>query len=155
MPEPEPVSVEELRARPSVEDAAAELEAFLAEVRGRMESRLGLGGWTKFTEGSRSGCGLNLGTAFERRSVPSWKRTGPIPDADWPRVLEIVTAVGERYGFGPPRVVLARPGQYDATAFSAIEASFNVAGDVNTAVGARTGCHPTAAALAERAGPPS
>lgn len=156
LPEPQEVSVEELWMRPSSEDAAAELESMLAEVRSRFESELSLGGWEVATAGSRSGCGMNVGPEFEERNVVTWKRaTGPIPDEDWLRALEIVTEVGEKYGFGAPQVVEARPGQYDATAFAPqTAASMNIGSQRLATMTARTGCHPTAAALAERV-PPS
>lgn len=133
----------ELRARPDQATAAAEMRAVVDQLRTRLETELGIGGWAPFGGPlTRAGCiGHSDIPRAEEITVARLGRSGPIPDAQWPRVLQILIEVTAPHGFSNPSSPAAKPGLYDVTVKNQYGGYINLATSKNTTIGARTGCH--------------
>lgn len=133
----------ELRARPDQATAAAELRSLVDQVRGRLETELGIDGWFPFGRGpSRSACIGNTDIKnAEEMGLKNWGRTGPIPDNQWPRAVQILIDVTAPHGFDRPSSPVSRPGQHDVTIRNQYGAEISLGTSVNTSIGGRTGCH--------------
>ncbi|PRX44939.1 putative LppA-like lipoprotein [Prauserella shujinwangii] len=135
-----------LMRRPHIEAVQADYLALLDRIRARLVDQLGIKPFVPDREPfSGAACPGEMSEVKEAqvRFYPSARSPGTIPDADWPRAVEIVTEITSENGFGEPRTVVDRPGDHEVAIYDTYDAELIIGTAENTIVGLSTGCHLT------------
>nr|WP_052477644.1 LppA family lipoprotein [Kibdelosporangium sp. MJ126-NF4]CEL13059.1 hypothetical protein [Kibdelosporangium sp. MJ126-NF4]CTQ98746.1 hypothetical protein [Kibdelosporangium sp. MJ126-NF4] len=137
----------ELWRRPDIDAVDARYVEMFSMIVVRLVTDIGVRPWVSlvYAVNASTGAGreASLGGDGEVRRYGPVHSPGSIPDAEWPRAVDVVAALARAYGFGPPVAVVDRqsdhevsfPGEYGG------ELLFGTA--VNTTLSLRTGCHLT------------
>lgn len=127
---------EELRARPSFEQAGREYVTMLDEMRADL-SRVAPGLVWKTPGSAQKGSSL-CGKPFsdidgvQSAAYDSGDATGPIPDAAWPAAVDALKAVGQRYGFVTVTPIVDVPGRHEVAVHDGRGASVELGTQKNT-----------------------
>lgn len=128
--------------RPGLEQVVARYEEMQQRIRDRLDAELGPFAWEQPRPESRSPCGAQASDGV-RVFMAVWRFDGNVPDQDWPRAHDIVTAVAAEYGFTTTGMQIDTPGHHRTTAAdSTLDALFDFRTQVNTLMQVTTGCHP-------------
>lgn len=144
--EPSQGAFAELAARPNIEVMIGKHKEIEREIQRRLAAEVGLpDAWETTDEESENGCG---GRYSDLDAVvihmPNWANFDhPIPEADWPRALEIFTEVTGKYGFDKPKAVVDRPNDHLVHAHDENGAEFSFGTKKATSLFSITGCHLT------------
>jgi hypothetical protein len=75
--------------------------------------------------------------------LAAWRFDDHIPDQDWPRARDIVSATAAEYGLTTLGMQIDTPGHHRTTAADpALGALVDIRNQVNTIMPVSTGCHP-------------
>lgn len=149
--EPSKSAFQELAARPNIEAVISEHAEIEREIQRRLVTEVGLpDSWETTDEESENWCtGEYEDLDAVTIHMPNWANFDhPIPEADWPRALEIFTEVMGKYGFDMPKAVVDRPNDHLVSAHHDNGAEFSFGTKKATSLSSVTGCH-----LTERAHP--
>lgn len=140
--------IDELKSRPTLEQIITRYEQMQQRVFDALSTELGPFTWEPRHEGTASLCGQGFpsDTSGRRTSLPLWAFEGSIPDAQWPRAVQIVADITAEYGFDPPKILADRPGQHAIAGAGEYGANYRFSGQINTSWQIATGCHLPAAA---------
>ncbi|QUH00272.1 hypothetical protein HUO13_05095 [Saccharopolyspora erythraea] len=130
-----------LQQRPSIEEVTARYDQMQRELRERLSAEIGSLSWTPREPMSNAGCADFPNLGGETRMLESWRSSGNLPDANWPRAVRVVGEVTARYGFGAVEVVVDRPGDHQITATDQYGGSYLFGTAKNTLLTVSTGCH--------------
>jgi hypothetical protein len=135
--------VAELAARPRSEDMVARYEQMQQRIRDQLDTELGPFQWRQFREQSTSNCGFDFPVPDGQIvNLATWGFTGAIPDTDWPRAADIVTAITAEYGFNSTGLDIDTPGRHLITGTdTTLGAQYDLGTEVNTTMRVTTGCH--------------
>ena len=136
-----------LRLRPSIEEISAQYSQLQQRIRDRPDHELGPLSWVKTEPVTRAGCaGFPDVPEAEVWELESWQVPENLPDAFWPRAVDIVRQLSREYGFGEPEVVVNRSGDHEITANDEYGAVYRFSTSDHTVLSIVTGCHLRAAA---------
>lgn len=147
----------QLAQRPSLEDATARYEQMRTEIRDRIATELGPYEWINTENGIDSGCTGDFSTLGGKSMfLDHWYIEDNIPDAQWPRAVQIVTEITGHYGFAEPNTIIDKPGNHKISGFDNYAANYTFGTAVNTTLSTDTNCHfPTAVLETMRNQPPA
>ena len=138
-------AVKELQARPDIEQTMIKYNQLMTDIKNALTTAGVTGAWEQSHDAGAGACndygneGANELNA-ENRSTPSWASTG-IPEADWPRALEILKRVTAAAGFTTMEVPQNKPGNHDLFIQGPYGAVLDFGTQVNTVMSIRSGCH--------------
>ena len=133
-----------LAARPTSAQAVARYEQMQQRMRTRLDAELGPFRWRQVIAGEDGGCGAAFPPELGGVVVylPSWGFDANIPDDQWPRAKEIVTAIAAEYGFTTPTLQVDEPGRHTSTgADTLLGAQYDFGTQAATSLQVTTGCH--------------
>ncbi|MER7077122.1 MULTISPECIES: LppA family lipoprotein [Saccharopolyspora] len=136
-----------LRLRPSIEEISAQYGQLQQRLRDRLHHELGPLTWVKSEPLSQAGCdGFPDVPEAEAWALESWQVPDNLPDASWPRAVDIVRQLTREYGFGEPEIIVDRSGDHEITANDEYGAVYRFSTAARTVLAITTGCHLRAAA---------
>ncbi|MCP3797770.1 LppA family lipoprotein [Allokutzneria sp. A3M-2-11 16] len=142
-----------LSERPDIEEITARYEKMAAEIRQRVSAELTPLDWTVRNPTSRGGCSEFSGiSGVESRTLGHWGALGAVPDDKWEKAVVLAAEVSKPYGFGPPRIVVNKPGDHEVIAKDSYDATLIFGTSVNTILSIHTGCHRMAGVQPKEAG---
>jgi hypothetical protein len=135
---------EELRSRPSYEQAGREYLVMLEAMRAEISAAVPSLRWKtekSYEDETRAGCaepyaGLNGTTGF----FDTGDATGAVPDADWPAVVEIVTRIGAEHGFTQIVTLVDQPGHHVVNLYDGYESRIRMGTKVGTTLAVFGAC---------------
>lgn len=131
-----------LRERPSSEDAEARMAQARDAVREALAAELGLTAWTDMDDRDRAGCDGDLADSSGRTVfVSGLLLKGGVPDADWPRAVEVVQQAAGTYGFTELDIVVDNPGQHELVMLGEHGALLRFGTIRDATLSLQTGCH--------------
>jgi hypothetical protein len=138
---PDGAAPSELRSRPSLEATVARYDRMLVRLRDGIDAVLGPRPWRVQKAADVNACGAEP-TAGRTQYGPRWVFDGAVPDADWPRVRDLVIAVTSEYGFTDGGAAGDQPGGHTlARRDPVLQASYTLDTAVDTVMAVRSGCH--------------
>jgi hypothetical protein len=137
--------VETVDARPRMEQVLDSYEAMEREMLAALGAELPGLAWRMDTDDigmTRSLCtDAGLGDDAEEVDLATLWATGTLNPADWPRAVEIVQEVGDRYGFTDHGTVVDRADDLEVVGEDEFGGRYRFGMAVNTILSVRTGCH--------------
>lgn len=136
---------EELRARPSFEQASREYLAMLDEMRQALSTIVPTLEWKTpgaTQDKATAGCHKPFGDV--KGSTTGYYDTGGgrggVPDEYWPQALQTVTEIAKRHGFTEVITVVDKPGHHVVDLYDNREATLQFLTEVNTIIGINGAC---------------
>ncbi|HEY8458501.1 MAG TPA: LppA family lipoprotein [Actinopolymorphaceae bacterium] len=140
--------VDDLLERPDIETVHRRCLDMLHDIREALVTELGVRPWDNgvvLANGSTvGGTAAGVGGEAEVRRYHGGVSPGNLPDAQWPRAVDVVSRLARRYGFDNPVVVVDRPGDHEVSFADEYGAELLFGTAANTTLSLATGCHPVA-----------
>ncbi|WP_187365217.1 LppA family lipoprotein [Cellulosimicrobium cellulans] len=140
-----PEQVDTVEARPRMEQVLDSYEAMEREMIAAVEAELPGLQWRMDTEDTgmtRSLCdGAGLDDDAEEVDLATLWAPGTLAPADWPRAVELVQEVGDRYGFTERRTVVDEADDLEVVGEDEYGGRYRFGMAANTILSVRTGCH--------------
>jgi hypothetical protein len=137
--------VDTVDARPRMEQVLDSYEAMEREMIAAVEAELPGLAWRMDTEDigmTRSLCdGAGLDDDAEEVDLATLWAPGTLAPADWPRAVELVQEVGDRYGFTERSTVVDEADDLEVVGEDEYGGRYRFGMAVNTILSVRTGCH--------------
>lgn len=132
----------ELLQRPPLESEVARLEALRTAVRDALSAELGLTRWSDRDDATGAACDdfddVDARTAF----LDSLLLTGGVPDAQWPKAVDVLAKVAGGSGFGAPETVVDNPGEHEVVLRGERGSLIRFGtGSKNATLAVEAGCH--------------
>ncbi|MGW1676569.1 LppA family lipoprotein [Saccharopolyspora sp. NPDC002376] len=128
-----------LRQRPSIEEISAQYGQLQQRLRDRLDHELGPLTWVKSEPLSRADCS-DIPEA-QIWALESWQVPDNLPDASWPRAVDIVRQLTREYGFDDPEIIVNRSGDHEITGNDEYGAVYRFSTSNRTVLSITTGCH--------------
>lgn len=129
----------ELRQRPPLEAAHTQYEAAIRQMADRITALVSGLTWT-LDQNTWTGCGGNYARTSGKQVYQMAVFTGPIPEQNWPRAVQIVKDGAASYGAGNFGAVKDQPGDHDVYISGADGVQFQLATQKASTLTAKSDC---------------
>jgi hypothetical protein len=130
-----------LQERPNLEAQVARLTLARDAARDALAQELDLTAWSDAEDAGGAGCGEFSESSGETAFLPTLVLTDGVPDALWPRAVEVVERAAGEYGFGPAETVVDRPGEHEMVLRGEWDALLRFGSILDATLSLETGCH--------------
>ncbi|RDI28097.1 putative LppA-like lipoprotein [Rhodococcus sp. AG1013] len=130
-----------LPTRPSLEDTEKQITDAVVQIANAATTIAPELQWEWRRQRTQSSCGGAFGkTDGLEIDLPNYVSATPIPDADWPRVLQAARDIAAPLGITQLNVRVDKPGDHDVVLTSDDGSQIHLGTQVAALVSARTGC---------------
>ena len=139
----EPLVKTPLADRPRSADISATFNQMQVEIRAAVTTVVPAVSWAPRREPGASGCSGDLvGKGGRTAFLQPWGAQIPIPDEQWPAVVDAVDAAIAPYKFGPLAPIVDRAGDHTSEAIGPYGATVEIGSGNHVILSVITGCHP-------------